>query len=189
MHWRLLYFGMWRRVFSLTAIPLLLASPKHWHLPTKLHSVVHIYHTIRHHILEDSNLHFREILKSYILCSINMKFMKYMPIPIWRVVSTCPPKVSPPKLPKVFRRNLILGNINWKFYSIIFCNMMTFSRVEVHRRFGGMCCLHLQGWKLSQTKNQQEAGSKQREPGEQKLVQGKARKGAHRTNSSNNKSN
>jgi hypothetical protein len=34
------------------------------------------------------------------------------------------------------------------------------SSVEVHRRFGGTCGLHLQGRRVSQARNQQDAGGK-----------------------------
>jgi hypothetical protein len=34
--------------------------------------------------------------------------------------------------------------------------------VKVSWHFGGTCCFHLQGWKVSQTRNQDETGSKER---------------------------
>jgi hypothetical protein len=42
------------------------------------------------------------------------------------------------------------------FWDIIPCSLF-----KVNRHFGGICHLHLQGQRISQARNQQEAGSKQ----------------------------
>jgi hypothetical protein len=39
---------------------------------------------------------------------------------------------------------------------------MPYSPLKVNQRFGGTCYLHLQGLKVSQARNQHEAGSKQK---------------------------
>jgi hypothetical protein len=44
----------------------------------------------------------------------------------------------------------------------IFWDVTPFSPVDVHRSFGGTCCLHLQGSKVSQTRNWKDG--KQSEP-------------------------
>jgi hypothetical protein len=43
--------------------------------------------------------------------------------------------------------------------STAFCNIMPCSPLEVHRRFGGTYCLHIQGQRVSQARKQQEARS------------------------------
>jgi hypothetical protein len=45
--------------------------------------------------------------------------------------------------------------------SIIFWDITPWSPLKVNRHFGGTCCLHLQGWRISQERNQREAGSKE----------------------------
>jgi hypothetical protein len=44
---------------------------------------------------------------------------------------------------------------------IIFWDVTPCSLVEVHGRFGGTYCLHIQGRSVSQGSNQQEVGGKQ----------------------------
>jgi hypothetical protein len=41
---------------------------------------------------------------------------------------------------------------------MVFWVMALRSSVEVYRRFGGMCHLHLQGWRLSQANNHKKQG-------------------------------
>jgi hypothetical protein len=48
----------------------------------------------------------------------------------------------------------------------IFWNIMPCSPLKVNRRFGGPCSVHLQGRRISQGRNQHEAGSKQSVPEE-----------------------
>jgi hypothetical protein len=48
-----------------------------------------------------------------------------------------------------------------KFKSSVFWNIMPCSRKEVNQYFRGMCHLHLQGQRISQARNQHEAGCKQ----------------------------
>jgi hypothetical protein len=43
----------------------------------------------------------------------------------------------------------------------IFWDVMSCSPLKVNRRFGGTCRLHLQGWRISQARNQHEAGGRQ----------------------------
>jgi hypothetical protein len=45
--------------------------------------------------------------------------------------------------------------------SVTFWVVMCSTSVEVHQHLGRTCHLHLQGQKLSQARNQREAGSKQ----------------------------
>jgi hypothetical protein len=45
--------------------------------------------------------------------------------------------------------------------STIFWDVTPSSQVEAHRRFGGTCCLHRQGQRVSQESNQEGAGNKQ----------------------------
>jgi hypothetical protein len=44
--------------------------------------------------------------------------------------------------------------------SFIFWDIKPCSPLKLNRRFGGTCRLHLQGWRVSQGKNQNEPGSK-----------------------------
>jgi hypothetical protein len=48
-----------------------------------------------------------------------------------------------------------------KLKSTFIWDVLPWRSVEVHNQLGGMYCLHHQGWKVRQTRNQQEAGSKQ----------------------------
>jgi hypothetical protein len=52
--------------------------------------------------------------------------------------------------------NEIWMNVNMKSY--ISWDIMPPSPLKINRRFGGTCCLHLRSWKISQTRNQREAG-------------------------------
>lgn len=45
--------------------------------------------------------------------------------------------------------------------STVFCDVILYSQAKVHGPFGGMYCLRLRGWRISQEKNQQEAYKKQ----------------------------
>jgi hypothetical protein len=55
--------------------------------------------------------------------------------------------------------------INWRKISLkkssVFWNIMPFSPLKINRCFGGLCRLHLQGWKTNQARNQCEADNKQ----------------------------
>jgi hypothetical protein len=43
----------------------------------------------------------------------------------------------------------------------IFWDITTCSPLKINRRFGGICRLHIQGRRISQARNQREAGSNQ----------------------------
>jgi hypothetical protein len=52
-------------------------------------------------------------------------------------------------------------NINVIVQSSVFCNITPYSPLNVNRRFVETCDLHVQGRKISRTRNKREAGSKQ----------------------------
>jgi hypothetical protein len=56
--------------------------------------------------------------------------------------------------------SLIVPSNCYKKSSVIW-DITPRSPLKIKHRFGGTCCLHLQGQKLSQARNQQEAGIKQ----------------------------
>jgi hypothetical protein len=44
----------------------------------------------------------------------------------------------------------------------VFWSVRPCSLLKVNRRFGGACCIHLQGRRINRARNQYEAGSKHR---------------------------
>jgi hypothetical protein len=45
--------------------------------------------------------------------------------------------------------------------AVVFSDITLYSPLNVNRRFGESCCLHLHGWRISQARNQYEAIRKQ----------------------------
>jgi hypothetical protein len=114
--------------------------PKHWYL--------RIYHTTWYHIPEDVNLSFSQIclkentisiLVTLLFMIVNIKYFKYKEVEwVSRIWGSC--------------------SGDYEEFYILRYNIAWFVKVSQH--FLGTCHLHLQGWRVSQARNQHEASSK-----------------------------